>query len=128
VVNTGVVQTAYPQGDGTTWYGADFTIDLTLSPINLPPLMTIEGLFLYVDNNKLNSPTRLQWFADAAFTAPIGAVATVAGGQRSKIQLWKQDVTVTDGRVRLRILKPTVGDNGTIGAIGVEYFRYFGNG
>jgi len=128
IVNTGVVQNPFDQGGGVTRYGANFTIDLTLAPVNLPTLMTIEGLFLYVENNANNSNTKIEWFTDATFANLVAPAVTVQGGQRCKIQLVKQDFTITDGRVYVRITKPTVGDNGTIGALGIEYFSHFGNG
>jgi hypothetical protein len=102
-------------------YGSDFTIDL--AELALPPLITIEGLALYIKSNDSNSSTKIEWFYDAAFSV-IHDSSLVDGQARGKIPLSKQELTLRDGKLRLRITKQAKGDNGTIGAVVIYYFPY----
>lgn len=121
IVNTGVAATPFRQADGSLRYGSDFTIDL--AELALPPLITIEGLALYIKSNDSNSSTKIEWFYDAAFSV-IHDAALVDGQARGKIPLSKQELTLCDGKLRLRITKQAKGDNGTIGAVVIYYFPY----
>ncbi|GEM_PF-5605480 len=124
VINTGVSQTAFPQSGGGNRYGAEFTIDLTLQPLDLPPLITIEGLALYVENNVYTTDTKVEWFSDN-FSTLIDS-ATISGGVRGKVTISTKETTVVDGKIRVRITKPGTGDNGTVGALVIPYFPFFG--
>lgn len=134
LINSGIADTAFandPTGApyaGGTRYGANFTIDLTAAPLNLPTLITIEGLIAYIENNVNTTDTRFEWCTNSSFNALVAAGVTVAGGVRRKVQIAKQDLTVTDGKVYVRITKQNMGDTGTFGGLFIEYFRYFGMG
>ena len=120
LINTGVDRDEFRVG-ATTRYGKDFTIDLTQA--ELPPVVTIEGLAVFIKSNATATDTRIEWFADAGFASPI-ASATIPGDARGKVMVSGRNLTVTDGRLLVRITKPGRGDNGTIGALVIHYFPY----
>lgn len=121
IVNTGVAATLVRQADASSWYGGEFAIDL--AAIDLPPLITIEGLAVYVKSNGSNSPTKVEWFSDAGFSV-LHDAAIVDGQARGKMSVSKKELTLKNGKLHLRISKPIKGDNGTIGAVVIYYFPY----
>jgi len=120
IVNTGIATGRIAMG-GTTRSGADFTIDLT--ELDLPPVVTIEGLALYVKSNARTTDTRIDWFSDAAFSS-LHDSAVIAGHVRGKAAVSTRELTVMDGKLRVRLTKPGPGDNGTLGALVIYYFPY----
>jgi len=120
IVNTGTATSRTVTG-GTTRFGADFTIDL--AEVDLPPVVTIEGLALYVKSNARMTDTTVDWFSDPGFSS-LHDSAVIAGHVRGKATVSTKDLTVTDGKLRVRLTKPGPGDNGTLGALVIYYFPY----
>lgn len=118
LVNTGVAAEAYAGRRG-----GQFTIK------GFPPKMSVMGLAVFIDRNRLNSDTQVEWFADAAFTRPIGS-RRIGGDERGLRPVVMNDPaawqTLSAGELYVRITKPGANDDGTEGALVVFYFPYMG--
>jgi hypothetical protein len=121
IVNTGIAASRLSLDKDRTWYGGAFTIDLTEA--DLPPLVTIEGLALFIRGNAQATDTRIEWFSNAAFSS-LHDTAIVPGNTLGKFLISAKELTVTDGKLRVRIAKPGPGDDGTTGALVIYYFPY----
>lgn len=121
IINTGIASSRLSPDRGRSWHGGAFTIDLTEA--DLPRLVTIEGIALFVRDNAMATDTRVEWFSDAGFSS-LHDTAIVPGSARGKISVSAKELTVADGKLRIRIAKPGPGDDGTTGALVIYYFPY----
>lgn len=118
LVNTGVAA-----ADHGGRRGGQFTIG------GFPRRMTVTGLAVFIDDNRLHSDTRVEWFADKSFSHLIGA-AVIGADRRGLVPVVMNDPAkwrvLSSGELYVRITKPAVNDDGTAGALVVFYFPYMG--
>jgi hypothetical protein len=118
LISTGVASDTYGERRG-----GQFTIG------GFPRKLTVTGLGVFIDRNRNNSDTLVEWFADAQFRTIIGS-ARIGGnvlGLRPVVMndpnAWQ---TLSTGELYVRITKPAANDAGTEGALVIFYFPYLG--